>query len=133
VKVPFAARPKALLVASLRFEGSFCTVTRLRHVAVVQLALVFAVLYALIGLIGGLVWWLLLSPIMMAGIKSSMGAAAGAGALAGIGFFAVILFPIVYGIIGFIAGLIYAALYNLAARWTGGVEMTLEQVPVATV
>ena len=108
-------------------------VTRLRHVAVLQLALVLAVLYAMIGLIGGLAWWLVLSPIMIAGMKSSMGGAAGMGALTGIGFLAIILFPIFYGIVGFIAGLIYAALYNLAAGWTGGVEMTLEQVPVATV
>jgi hypothetical protein len=108
-------------------------VTRLRHVAVVQLALVFAVLYALIGVIVALVWWLVLSPIMMAGVKSGMGGAAGMGVLTGMGFLAIIFFPIVYGIVGFIAGLIYAALYNLAARWTGGVEMTLEQVPVATV
>jgi hypothetical protein len=108
-------------------------VTRLRHVAVVQLALVLAVLYALAGVLIGLVWWLVLSPIMLAAMKSSMGAAQGMGALTGMGIFAVIAFPIFYGIVGFIAGLIYAALYNLAARWTGGVEMTFEQVPVATV
>ena len=108
-------------------------VTRLRHVAVVQLALVLAVLYAMIGVIIGLVWWLVLSPIMIAGMKSGMGGAAGMGALTGMGFLAIIFFPIFYGIVGFIAGLIYAALYNLAAGWTGGVEMTFEQVPVATV
>lgn len=109
-------------------------VTRLRHVNVVQLALVLAVLYALIGVIIGLVWWLVVSPLMLAGMKSTMGGgAAGAGMLAGMGIFAVIAFPIFYAIVGFIGGLLYAALYNLAARWTGGVEMTLEQVPVATV
>jgi hypothetical protein len=108
-------------------------VTRLRHVAVVQLALVFAVLYALIGVLAGLAWWLVLSPIMMAGVKSGMGGTAGMSALAGMGFLAIIFFPIFYGIIGFIAGLIYSALYNLAASWTGGVEMTLVPVPPATV
>jgi len=107
-------------------------VTRLRHITVMQFALVVAVLYALIGVLLGLMWWLVLSPIMMAGMKASMGAQ-GVGALAGIGIFAVIVFPIMYGIIGFIAGLIYAALYNLVAGWTGGIEMRLEQVPVATV
>ena len=109
-------------------------VTRLRHVNVVQLALVLAVLYALIGVIIGLVWWLVVSPLMLAGMKSTMGGGtAGAGMLAGMGIFAVIAFPIFYAIVGFIGGLLYAALYNLAARWTGGVEMTLEQVPVATI
>lgn len=110
-------------------------VTRLRHVAVVQLALVLAVMYACIGVIYGLVWWLVISPIMVAGMKSTMGGGntANMGMLAGMGVFAVVFFPIFFAIVGFIAGLIYAALYNLAARWTGGVEMTFEQVPVATV
>jgi len=108
-------------------------VTRLRHIAVVQFALVAAVIYALLGVLLALAWWLILSPIMIAGMKTSGMNPAGFAALSGIGFFAVLIFPIMYGIIGFIAGLIYAALYNLAARWTGGFELTLEQVPVATV
>jgi len=108
-------------------------VTRLRHVAVMQFALVAAVVYALIGVILGLVWWLVLGPIIIAGMKATAGGTAGMGALTGIGFLAIIVFPICYGIIGFIGGLLYAALYNLAAGWTGGIEMTFEQVPVATV
>ncbi len=107
-------------------------VTRLRHIAVVQFALVAAVLYGLIGILIGLVWWLVLSPIMMAGVKSSGVSAPGVAAMSGLGFFAIIFFPIMYGIIGFIAGLLYAALYNLAARWTGGFELTLDQVAPAT-
>ena len=108
-------------------------VTRLRHITVVQFALVVAVLYALLGVLLGLAWWLILSPIMMAGMKGSGVSAPGVAAMTGIGFLAILIFPIMYGIIGFIAGLIYAALYNLAARWTGGIEFKLEQVPVATV
>lgn len=108
-------------------------VTRLRHIAVVQFALVAAVLYALIGVLIGLVWWLVLSPIMIAGVKNTGVSAPGVAALTGIGFFAILVFPIMYGIIGFIAGLLYAALYNLAARWTGGFELTLEQLPAGTV
>ncbi len=107
-------------------------VTRLRHIAVVQFALVAAVLYALIGVLLGLGWALILSPIMMEGMKTSGVSAPGMAAMTGIGFFAILIFPIVYGIIGFIAGLLYAALYNLAARWTGGFELTLDQVPVRT-
>lgn len=108
-------------------------VTRLRHIAIVQFALVAAVLYALIGVLIGFVWWLVISPIMIAGVKSSGVSAPGMGAMAGIGFFAILLFPIMYGIIGFIAGLLYAALYNLAARWTGGFELTFDQVPATAV
>ncbi len=42
-----------------------------------------------------------------------------------VGVFAVILCPIVYGIIGGIAAVIAAGLYNLAAGWVGGVEVDI--------
>jgi uncharacterized membrane protein YbhN (UPF0104 family) len=38
---------------------------------------------------------------------------------------AIILCPIFYGILGFLVGLLMSALYNLAARVTGGVEIEL--------
>jgi len=42
-----------------------------------------------------------------------------------IGAMAVTVCPIVYGIIGGIAAVIAAILYNLAALWVGGVEVEL--------
>lgn len=112
-------------------------VSRLRHVAVLQFALVLMTLYAMIGFIGGIIWALIVGPIMIAGMKAA-GAAAGSNSMPGaammtsIGLFAIILFPILYGIIGFIGGLIYAALYNLAASWTGGIQWTIENVSEGT-
>ena len=46
------------------------------------------------------------------------------GALFGVG--AVIFMPLFYGALGFITGIITAALYNLVAGWIGGVELQLE-------
>ena len=43
-------------------------------------------------------------------------------AASGVMFF---LFPILYGVFGFIFGLIGCALYNLIARWTGGVALEI--------
>jgi H+/Cl- antiporter ClcA len=40
--------------------------------------------------------------------------------------------PVFYGVIGFIAGLIGALLYNLFARWVGGFELELEARPSFT-
>jgi hypothetical protein len=40
-----------------------------------------------------------------------------------------VLFPVLYGVIGFIAGLIGAFLYNLFARWVGGFELEMELCP----
>ncbi len=34
--------------------------------------------------------------------------------------------PILYGLMGFLGGVIMAALYNLFARWVGGLEVEVE-------
>jgi hypothetical protein len=39
---------------------------------------------------------------------------------------AIILMPIMYGIMGFIGGIISAALYNLLAGIIGGIEMNFD-------
>ena len=40
---------------------------------------------------------------------------------------AIIIMPIVYGVLGFICGAIGAWLYNLVAGWIGGLEIELEK------
>ena len=47
----------------------------------------------------------------------------------GFGAIFAIFLPIVYGIGGFISGVISAFVYNLVAGWTGGLELTLTDVP----
>jgi hypothetical protein len=42
-----------------------------------------------------------------------------------VGLTAVIVCPIVYGIIGGIAAVIGALIYNLASGWVGGVEVEI--------
>ena len=42
-----------------------------------------------------------------------------------VGIFAVILCPIFYGIIGGIAAVIAAGIYNLSAGWVGGLEVDI--------
>lgn len=85
-----------------------------------SLAKVLGVLYALLGVIIGL---------MFAGIGSILSNSPLAETdetaqtimrtFFGIG--GIIFFPILYGIIGLVAGVITAALYNVVARWVGGV------------
>jgi hypothetical protein len=38
-----------------------------------------------------------------------------------------ILLPVIYTVLGFVLGVIGAFIYNLIARWLGGVEMTFEE------
>jgi hypothetical protein len=74
-----------------------------------------ALLMGIFGLIIGFVY----------GIFGAAFGAIGGSALigAGIGIAAIILLPIMYAVIGFLAGLIGAALYNLVAGWIGGIKM----------
>lgn len=39
---------------------------------------------------------------------------------------AIIVFPVIYAIIGFVFGLIGAYIYNLVAGWVGGIKIELE-------
>jgi len=48
------------------------------------------------------------------------------GFMAGLGLLMIIIAPIASGIMGFIGGAIGAWLYNLIARWFGGIEMEFE-------
>jgi hypothetical protein len=100
-------------------------VTRLTNIAPVQLGKVAAVLYAIIGLLLGLAF----------GFTSMTGAPNQPGLPSfRLGWLGLIIFPIVYAILGFIGGIIYAWLYNLVAGWVGGIEVTLEtRQPVNTV
>ena len=65
--------------------------------------------------------WRVRLPLYAAGLATG-----GAfGVLFGVG--SIILFPILYGILGFLGGLITALPYNLIARFVGGIELELEQ------
>jgi hypothetical protein len=75
--------------------------------------------YAVLGLIAGV----FCSLIALAGV--SFAPHAHLPFAPAMGLFAVILCPIVYGIIGGIAAVISALLYNLASSWVGGVEVEI--------
>ncbi len=100
-------------------------VTRLRNVNPIQCAIVSAVLYAVLGAIAALFFAPVMS-IMTSHLPSGTPRVA-----AGFSMGTLILFPIFYGVLGFIGGIVTAFLYNLVARWTGGVEVTLDTVASA--
>jgi hypothetical protein len=76
------------------------------------LGLLFGVLFALFSLLGG-------GALMASGQE---GAGAGGGMMMGMGLGLAVVFPLFYGAIGFIGGLITGWLYNLVAGLVGGVE-----------
>ena len=96
---------------------------RLTRIAVVKAGLVIGVLYGLLGCVAVPIF-MFVGAAAGAAARSS-GSAVPFGFIFGIG---ALFIPVLYGVMGFIVGLIAAAVYNLVAKWTGGVEITLEDV-----
>ena len=74
-------------------------------------------LYALLGLIGGALFALFafIGGVASGNAEGALGAGIG-------GIFMAILLPVFYGIAGFIGGFLSAILYNLVAKFTGGIS-----------
>jgi len=87
--------------------------SELKRLGVLSVGKVFSIIYAVFGLIGGILI-ALVGPLAAAGATTP--------GLAGLGFLAIIVLPIIYAIGGFIGGVIVAALYNLVAGKIGGIE-----------
>lgn len=101
----------------------------IKRVGVLSLGVMWGILSAIGGLIAGL---------LMAGFFSVISAFSGAaGDLYGMDDFGfmgwmfsgmvIFIYPILYGVIGFLSGVIGGALYNLFARWVGGIKVELKQ------
>lgn len=83
---------------------------------------VLGVLYAVIGLFVGAIF----SLVSMAGFMAAAAGGEDSGAFAFIfGAAAIIVAPIFYGILGAVGGLIMAAIYNVIAKVTGGIQIEL--------
>jgi membrane protein insertase Oxa1/YidC/SpoIIIJ len=83
-------------------------------------------MYAVIGLLAGLFFasvGFLWSSRLTASNPDNTWLPSMLGQFMGIG--AIILFPIFYGVIGFVGGVIFAAIYNLVARMMGGIEVEI--------
>jgi hypothetical protein len=94
---------------------------RIRRFGVMKTANVVAVIYMLIVAV-------FVVPIALIGllIAPSQGSAAGTTVVGIVIFGAVAI--LAYGLIGWIFTALAAAIYNLAARWVGGIEVQVEAV-----
>jgi len=98
----------------------------LTRIAPLRAGIVIGILYGLMALI-------FLPFIVFAELfGASTGGTGGAFMLFG-GIAFAIFIPVIYAIMGFIGGIIGAALYNLVANWTGGIEFEVrDETPPAT-
>lgn len=97
----------------------------IRRIGVLSLGKVMGLLYALLGLIFGVMFAFFSLLGVAAGVANSQSSDALISLLFGAG--SVIFMPIFYGILGFVLGLITALLYNLVAWLAGGIKIELEE------
>jgi hypothetical protein len=92
----------------------------IRRIGPMSIARLSGMLYGVMGLVlGGIISLIALA----GGFASGSEGAAQFGGFIGVG--AVLLLPICYGLLGFVATLIAAWLYNVAAGVVGGVEVDM--------
>jgi hypothetical protein len=94
---------------------------KIRSVGPLSVGKIFGAIYASLGLVIGLVF-AFVSLVGAAIAANQQGAAAGLPPVA-LGIAAIFFAPLFYGLMGFIGGVITAALYNVAARFMGGIEI----------
>jgi hypothetical protein len=80
----------------------------------------WAKIHALFGIIFGLIYG-----ILFAILGSAIGASFDMPGATTLGLLAIIVFPIIFGIMAFIGGAILAFLYNIFAGKIGGIEVEL--------
>ena len=99
----------------------------IKRIAPVSCAKMTGTLYALLGLIIGACVSLFALAGGLAGHAANPStpvAALGISAIVGVG--SIVLFPLIYGAMGFFGALIMAVLYNLLASMVGGVRIEVE-------
>lgn len=97
----------------------------LRGVGVLSIGKTAAIVYAGIGLVIGAIFALVSVLGGFAGLATDGGRAAGIFGMV-FGVAAVLIFPILYGVVGALAAMLLAALFNAAVSVSGGVELEID-------
>lgn len=91
----------------------------LKRIGVTSLAKIYGAAGVIVGLVLG---------VIIAAVGTALGAVKGAvGFGAAFGVLAIIILPIVYGVVMFVLGAVSAFLYNIIAERIGGVELEFDQ------
>ena len=98
---------------------------RIKRIAPLQAGKMLAVVYGCLGLIF-LPFFALAGMLGAFAQHAQSDQAAPAALVGGIMLGMGIFLPIIYGVMGFVFGVIGATLYNLVARWIGGLELEVE-------
>jgi len=99
---------------------------RIKRIAPLQAGKMVGVVYACLGLIFLPIFLLAAAAGAFAQHAQPGQSAAPAAAVAGAMFVVGLFMPVIYGVMGFILGVLGSAIYNLIARWIGGIEVDVE-------
>lgn len=91
-------------------------------IEVFSLGKVSALINALFGFIIGFFFTIASLIIFIIGKNAGMGIATF------IGFISILTFPVVFGLIGFVLGLIAGVFYNLVSKTSGGLKIEIEEL-----
>ena len=98
---------------------------RIKRIAPLQAGKMMGVLYGCMGLIF-LPFFALAGAVGAFAQHAQNSSGPPAVLVSGIMFGFGILMPVIYGVMGFVGGIIMAVIYNLIARWVGGFEVEVE-------
>ena len=90
----------------------------IHKMGVLSVAKIYAIIMAIVGFIIGIFYAILGAVTVSSGAPPDV--------FAGLGVIAIIVVPIIYGIMGFVLGALSAWLYNLLSKWIGGIEIELK-------
>ena len=94
----------------------------IKSVGVLSVAKMMGAVYAVLGLIA-------MPLLLLIGLAGSMiPSSSGTNPFAGAGILFAILAPVFYGVLGFIFGALGAFIYNLLAKWIGGIEVRIQPI-----
>jgi Ca2+/Na+ antiporter len=93
----------------------------IKKINVLSAGMVVGLIYGLIGFIFGLIISVSAIFVDIATIEHAL--MPRMPVLPAFTLLAVLLWPVLYGITGFIGAVIFAAFYNIVARWTGGLRI----------
>jgi hypothetical protein len=97
---------------------------RIKSLGVLSCAKMSGAIYGCLGLI--------FVPFALIGGLAGMASGQGKDAIGGIIFLVFgILAPVIYGAMGFVLGAFSAWIYNLMAKWLGGIQIELQQIPMS--
>jgi hypothetical protein len=94
---------------------------KVKRVRPLSLGKMFGAIYGVMGLIAG--GAITIFSILGKSLSTTEGDFGGS--MFGVG--AIILVPLIYGVMGFVLGVISGWLYNIAAKLVGGVEVEIEE------